>query len=135
LTTNAKVRTHIKEANKKISLIFTARGIQYFCSSSRVTQVYDTGACVYFYFAVNAAGVQNALQLYEEIETRARDEAIASGGNISHHHGVGQKKRQWVPRQISPTAVAMYRAIKNQLDPKNIFAVENIVLPENRSHL
>jgi alkyldihydroxyacetonephosphate synthase len=84
---------------------------------------------------MNAAGVADALTIYEDIESRARDEAIASGGNISHHHGVGQKKRRWVPRQISPTAVSLYRAIKKELDPKNIFAVENIILPESKSHL
>jgi alkyldihydroxyacetonephosphate synthase len=84
---------------------------------------------------MNAAGVANAITVYEEIESRARDEAIASGGNISHHHGIGQKKRRWVPRQISPTAVSLYRAIKKELDPKNIFAVENIILPVNKSHL
>lgn len=125
----------LKFQRLKVVLNFTAKGIKHFSSSSRVTQVYDTGACVYFYFAMNAAGVANAIGLYEEIESRARDEAIASGGNISHHHGVGQKKRQWVPRQISATAVALYRAIKKELDPKNIFAVENIILPESKSHL
>ncbi|XP_065341844.1 alkyldihydroxyacetonephosphate synthase, peroxisomal-like [Cloeon dipterum] len=105
------------------------KGLKHLSVCCRVTQVYDTGACVYFYFAFNAAGVVDALRVYEQIESRARDEAIACGGNISHHHGVGQKRRKWVPRQISPTAVGLYSAIKKTLDPNNVFAVQNIVLP------
>ena len=34
----------------------------------RVTQTYDAGACVYFYFGFNYRGIQNPVQLYEEIE-------------------------------------------------------------------
>jgi alkyldihydroxyacetonephosphate synthase len=132
---NKSTNFHQKASIPIFNSNFADKGIKHFSSSSRVTQVYDTGACVYFYFAMNAAGVTNALSIYEDIESRARDEAIASGGNISHHHGVGQKKRRWVPKQISPTAVSLYRAVKNELDPKNIFAVGNIILPENRSHL
>jgi len=34
----------------------------------RVTQTYDAGACVYFYFGFNYRGVANPVRLYEEIE-------------------------------------------------------------------
>ena len=34
----------------------------------RVTQVYDSGACVYFYFGLNYRGLPNPLEVYEEIE-------------------------------------------------------------------
>ena len=34
----------------------------------RVTQTYDNGACVYFYFGFNYRGMANPVQLYEEIE-------------------------------------------------------------------
>lgn len=39
----------------------------FFC---RVTQTYDAGACVYFYFGFNYRGIQNPVQLYEEIEVK-----------------------------------------------------------------
>jgi len=34
----------------------------------RVTQTYDAGACVYFYFGFNYRGVANPVSLYEDIE-------------------------------------------------------------------
>ncbi|GAV08142.1 hypothetical protein RvY_17878-2 [Ramazzottius varieornatus] len=56
--------------------------------SCRVTQSYDTGACVYFYFAFNYRGLKcDPVHIYEDIENAARDEILANGGSISHHHG------------------------------------------------
>ena len=34
----------------------------------RVTQTYDAGACVYFYFGFNYRGIPNPVETYEEIE-------------------------------------------------------------------
>ena len=34
----------------------------------RVTQTYDAGACVYFYFGFNYRGISNPVQVYEDIE-------------------------------------------------------------------
>ena len=34
----------------------------------RVTQTYDAGACVYFYFGFNYRGVADPVRLYEDIE-------------------------------------------------------------------
>ena len=48
------------------------------------------GACVYFYFAFKYWGIENPVETYEEIEERARDEIIANGGSLSHHHGIGK---------------------------------------------
>ena len=57
----------------------------------RVTQTYDSGACVYFYFAFNYLGARgDPVHLYEEVENAARDEILTCGGSISHHHGVGK---------------------------------------------
>jgi len=55
--------------------------------SCRVTQTYDAGACVYFYLAFNYTGVSDPMGAFEEIEASARDEILASGGSLSHHHG------------------------------------------------
>lgn len=34
----------------------------------RVTQIYDAGVCVYFYFGFNGADIENALGIYDKIE-------------------------------------------------------------------
>ncbi|NWI26724.1 ADAS protein, partial [Sula dactylatra] len=35
---------------------------------NRVTQTYDAGACVYFYFAFNYRGISDPVHVYEQIE-------------------------------------------------------------------
>lgn len=54
-------------------------GIDYFLISCRVTQTYDAGACVYFYFGFRYNTQEDPVHTYEEIENRARDEILASG--------------------------------------------------------
>jgi alkyldihydroxyacetonephosphate synthase len=81
---------------------------------------------VYFYFALKWNGVGNPIPTYERMEASARDEILASGGSLSHHHGIGKLRTRWFPSQVSKLGVELYRATKRQLDPKNIFANGNI---------
>ncbi|XP_035780211.1 alkyldihydroxyacetonephosphate synthase-like [Anopheles albimanus] len=101
--------------------------IQHYLISCRVTQTYDAGACVYFYFGFNHAGFMNPVTIYEEIENKARDEILASGGSISHHHGVGKIRSRWYPQSVSDAGVQLYKATKRELDPNNIFAAGNLI--------
>ena len=95
--------------------------------SFRVTQVYETGACVYVYFGFNFMFVPNPLELYEKVETVARNEIIRSGGCISHHHGIGKIRKKFVPSVMNDVSQGLIRAMKRYLDPKNILALNNTV--------
>lgn len=50
--------------------IISERGIKHYFVTCRVTQTYDAGACVYFYFAFNYRGLSDPVHVYEEIEVR-----------------------------------------------------------------
>ncbi|XP_046855543.1 alkyldihydroxyacetonephosphate synthase, peroxisomal-like [Xenia sp. Carnegie-2017] len=93
----------------------------------RVTQTYDTGACVYFYFGFNYHGLADPLAVYQAIEDGARDEVIANGGSLSHHHGVGKIRKQWLPSTVSNAGYEMMNGIKKTLDPKNVFGNDNLI--------
>ncbi len=96
----------------------------------RVTQTYDAGACVYFYFAFNYQdGITGGdpVHVYEAIESAARDEIIACGGSISHHHGVGKLRKRWLEKTVSTVGLGMLRAVKQYVDPNNIFANGNLM--------
>lgn len=54
-------------------------GIEHVLISCRVTQTYDAGACVYFYFGFRYNANHDPVHVYEEIENKARDEVLASG--------------------------------------------------------
>lgn len=102
-------------------------GIKNFLICSRVTQTYDAGCVVYFYFAFAYKHLENPVETYEKIEEKARDEIIASGGSISHHHGVGKLRKKWYPSTVSSVGVSLFKAAKKELDPDNIFATDNLI--------
>lgn len=122
--------TLCKNVKHRIGEECKALGIHHYFISCRVTQTYDVGSCVYFYFGFNWTTLpetSDPLSVYERLEEMARDEILASGGSLSHHHGVGKLRAKWFCGQVSPLGVQLYSAAKKQLDPKNIFACGNLV--------
>lgn len=103
-----------------------SRGIDYYLISCRVTQTYDAGCCVYFYMAFNYKNISNPVETYETIEHIAREEILASGGSLSHHHGVGKLRSYFYSEAVGKMGVSLYRAAKAHLDPHNIFAAGNL---------
>ncbi|PIO64978.1 FAD linked oxidase protein, partial [Teladorsagia circumcincta] len=99
------VKELIKRKSKEI-------GIKWAIVSCRIPQIYDAGACVYFYFGFSSRGLSNPLEVYDQIEVAARDEIIACGGSISHHHGVGKSRKQWMPRAQGAVGMSLLKAIK-----------------------
>ena len=93
--------------------------------SYRVTQVYDSGCVVYFYFAFNYKGVENPSVVYHDIERIARDEVLRCGGSLSHHHGVGKLRQPFLPKIMSSAALHWIAATKQAVDPRNVFGVGN----------
>jgi alkyldihydroxyacetonephosphate synthase len=93
--------------------------------TARVTQVYRTGVCIYFYFGFYYKGIPNPQEVYLELENIARDEILNSGGSLSHHHGVGKLRRGFLPRIMSPATLEWKRDLKRSLDPENIFGAGN----------
>ncbi|MCZ7617685.1 MAG: FAD-binding oxidoreductase [Myxococcota bacterium] len=92
----------------------------------RVTQLYPTGVCIYFYFAFYFKGIAgNPSQVYAEIEHAARDEVLARGGSLSHHHGIGKLRQPFLGRIASPGLLAFARAMKHAVDPQNVFGANN----------
>ena len=96
--------------------------------SCRVTQTYDTGCCVYFYFGFLFKGVAEPAKVFGQIEASARDTIIEHGGSISHHHGIGKHRTKWLEGHHGPIAIAMMRSMKKTIDPKNTFNSGNLLL-------
>ncbi|KXJ71503.1 hypothetical protein RP20_CCG020409 [Aedes albopictus] len=103
-------------------------GITRLIVSYRVAQTYDDGCCVYFYLVAKHEDDRvSPAKTVKMIEERAREEILASGGTLSHHHGVGKKRSKWYPASVSQVGVSVLKAIKRELDPKNIFAAGNLI--------
>jgi alkyldihydroxyacetonephosphate synthase len=93
--------------------------------SGRFTQIYETGVCIYFYLGFHTEGVADPVTAYEKLEHAARDEILKSGGALSHHHGIGKIREEFLPRVYSAGSLALTQALKSALDPENLFGAAN----------
>ena len=93
--------------------------------SCRITQLYDTGVCVYFYFAYHYKGVDRPSDVFAELEHAARDEVLRCGGSLSHHHGIGKLREEFLPEIMSAPMLEWNRRIKQAVDPHNVFGAAN----------
>ncbi len=102
-------------------------------ASPRITQMYHTGVCIYFTHGFYHKGIDEAEEKFAAMEKVIRQAIMDAGGSISHHHGVGKLRAEFMPRVISPTAAEAVRDLKEGLDPQNIFGARNNVLFETRA--
>ena len=91
----------------------------------RVTQLYDEGACLYFYLCMSFDGVPDPIKQFSEIEHMAREVILDCGGSLSHHHGVGKLRASFLSSIQSKTFQEVQQKIKEGLDPLNIFGARN----------
>ncbi len=91
----------------------------------RITQLYQTGVAVYFYLGFSHEGVDDPVGAYAAIEHAARDEILRAGGSLSHHHGIGKIRADFLERTLSPAARRWTAAVKRAVDPTNLFAAGN----------
>jgi len=64
---------------------------------------------------------------YEYVEDSARDEVMNAGGSISHHHGIGKIRKKFIERTMTPNGIRWQQALKNAIDPTNVFAINNTI--------
>jgi alkyldihydroxyacetonephosphate synthase len=93
--------------------------------SCRISQTYQTGVCIYFYFAFYHKGLSNPIETYNTIESKSREIIIKSGGSFSHHHGIGKIRQKLLNENLSQSEATHQRAIKRSFDPQNIFGSSN----------
>jgi alkyldihydroxyacetonephosphate synthase len=121
-----EARSLCENVKRRVADEYAARGLpgKPFVTC-RVTQVYQTGVCVYFYFGFHHKGLARPNEVYAELEHAARDEILKSGGSLSHHHGVGKLRQGFLPRVLSPAALSWAREMKRSVDPGNVFGIGN----------
>lgn len=98
--------------------------------SYRVTQCYHTGVCIYFTHGFYTKGVDNVEEVLRVIDHRLRQVMLDNGGSISHHHGVGKIRADFLPQVLSPASIELLQQTKAALDPQNIFGIGNHVCAE-----
>lgn len=94
----------------------------------RISQIYHDGVCCYFYFGYRPEVFsQESFDIFMGVRSKFLDVIQSAGGSLSHHHGIGRKLKGRYAKAVSEVEMRMLRAIKSEIDPKNVFAVSNLL--------
>jgi alkyldihydroxyacetonephosphate synthase len=83
------------------------------------SHAYADGCSIYFTFAARGSSRWDAERKYDDIWRAGLAAAHQAGATISHHHGIGLSKAPFMPEEHGE-GMALYRALKDVLDPANI---------------
>ena len=84
-----------------------------------ISHSYTDGASLYFTY-IFPRTLNGEIEQWQAIKKAAGDAIAASGGTISHHHGVGEDHLPWMAAEKGALGIEVLRAIKGALDPKGI---------------
>jgi alkyldihydroxyacetonephosphate synthase len=96
-------------------------------ASCHLSHSYLDGACLYFTFAATppAEAIESTYIACWDAGQRA---VLASGGNLSHHHGIGLNRARFTAEALGP-AFDVLAAIKRTLDPNGVLNPGKLGLP------
>lgn len=83
------------------------------------SHAYEEGCSIYFTFARNSGSHEEARAIYKQIWDDGLRATSLVGGTISHHHGVGLLKADYMRAEHRET-MDVFRKLKHSLDPKGI---------------
>lgn len=81
------------------------------------SHAYPEGISIYFTVMTSADG--DEVRAYDDIWKAAMTACLKSNGVISHHHGIGRLKSQWLKAELGE-GYKLLVILKKGLDPKNI---------------
>jgi len=85
--------------------------------SGHYSHFYREGACLYITFA----GVpKDPLRYYQDTWDAAMKATLQNNGSISHHHGIGFWRIQYLEQELGSSGVRLLKSIKSALDPEGI---------------
>ena len=96
-------------------------------ASCHLSHSYLDGACLYFTFAATPPA-DEIEATYIAMWDAGQRAVLASGGNLSHHHGVGLNRARFMREALGP-AFEVLAGIKTQLDPNGVLNPGKLALP------
>lgn len=89
------------------------------------SHAYPDGCSIYFTFAGSAADDEACLALYDRAWSDGLDAALAAGGTLSHHHGVGRSKATKLGAELG-VGLDLLGSVRESFDPTGIFNRTNL---------
>jgi alkyldihydroxyacetonephosphate synthase len=99
-------------------------------ASGHSSHCYRSGINIYFTFAAKPADPGNMEATYYECWDRTMKAVIAGGGGISHHHGIGRVRRDYMSAEVGESGVKLLRKLKQTLDPNGILNPDVLIPSE-----
>jgi alkyldihydroxyacetonephosphate synthase len=84
-----------------------------------ISHSYADGACVYF-IVIYPLSSGDVFAQWQAIKRATTDAIVASGGTVSHHHGVGTDHAPWLQQEKGPLGLAAIRALRAAFDPEGM---------------
>jgi alkyldihydroxyacetonephosphate synthase len=85
------------------------------------SHVYPEGGSIYFTLgAVNDGDEARALARYDAAWDAGQRAAVAAGGTISHHHGVGLLRAPYLGDELGDVGLDLLRRVKAAVDPQGL---------------
>ena len=89
-------------------------------ASAHSSHSYRSGTNLYITFAARPERREEMATTYRECWRRTMEAALELGAGISHHHGIGRVRRDFLARELGAGGVALLRAVKHALDPEDL---------------
>lgn len=101
-------------------------------SMGHTSHIYQNGANLYMIFFAQAESedAQVVEKLYFDILQATFETCARFGATISHHHGIGLAKGQWMAQEHGQAGLQLLQSIKDALDPNNILNPGKLGLKE-----
>jgi len=84
-----------------------------------VSHVYSEGASLYYTFMARQRHDDEIAQ-YDKVKAAVTRAILDSGGNLSHHHGIGLDHAKYLREALGDAEWRLLREVKRTLDPKGI---------------
>jgi alkyldihydroxyacetonephosphate synthase len=85
-----------------------------------LSHLYPSGSSLYFTFLITGADDQDAEARYRQAWPQAARACTEAGGTITHHHGVGRLKAQFLEAELGETGASVLTRIGKALDPAGV---------------
>ncbi len=97
---------------------------------THLSHVYGTGSSVYSTFLFRVGADQaSTWQRWVALKRAVSDAIVASGGTISHQHGVGRDHAPYLPAEKGAVGIAALAATFAHFDPHGVLANDNLTGP------
>ncbi|GIT74153.1 MAG: hypothetical protein Ct9H300mP29_1470 [Candidatus Neomarinimicrobiota bacterium] len=78
-----------------------------------------------FYVRYECEKIPQSEDLFGNIEHAIRKVIMEHGGSISHHHGVGKLRKDFMGATLSNSSMELIKDMKSAHDPGNVFGIGN----------